>query len=104
MSNNATAVAEFAWYDGLERLRESGPLTGARSRLVDAVHDELRRRVGLSFTRADLAEVYAGAGDWFLELAQRAAPKHPDLWDTSSVLDGAFGLYARGARDAQPAA
>ncbi len=103
MSNSETAVAEFAWYDGLERLREAGPLVGPRSRLVEAVHDELRRRVGLTFTRADLARAYSGSGDWFLDVAQRAAPKHPDLWDTSMVLDGAFALYARGARDAQPA-
>ena len=103
MSTSQTEVAEFAWYDGLERLREDGPLNGPRSRLVEAVHDELRRRVGLTFTRADLAVAYATAGDWFLEIAQRAAPKHPELWDTSSVLDGAFALYARGARDAQPA-
>jgi len=103
MSSSETAVAEFAWHDGLERLREAGPLVGPRSRLVDAVHDELRRRVGLTFAKADLARAYTNSGDWFLDIAQRAAPNHPDLWDTSSVLDGAFALYARGASDAQPA-
>jgi hypothetical protein len=70
--------------------------------LVEAVHDELRRRVGQTFTIADLARVYSGSEDWFLELAPRVAPKHPDLWDPSVVLDGAFALYSRGARDAQP--
>ena len=103
MSAERTAVAEFAWHDGLARLRDGGPLVGARSRLVDAVHDELRRRVGLTFTRAELAAVHADSADWFMELAPRVAPKNPELWDTASVLDGAFALYVRGARDAQPA-
>ncbi len=75
---------------------------GPRSRLVDAVHDELRRRVGLTFTIADLAHVYSVSEDWFFELAPRVAPKDPDLWDPSVVLDGAFALYSRSARDAQP--
>jgi hypothetical protein len=103
LSDEQAAVAQFAWHDGLRRLREAGPLAGALLALVEAVHDELRRRVGLTFTIADLARVHSGAEDWFQELAPRVAPKHPDLWDPSVVLDGAFALYARGARDAQPA-
>jgi len=103
VSDDRAAVAQFAWHGGLERLRQAGPLVGPRSRLVEAVHDELRRRVGQTFTIADLARAYSESEDWFQELAPRVAPKHPDLWDSSVVLDGAFALYARGARDAQPA-
>lgn len=103
MSGGSREVAEFAWQEGLVRLRDLGPLVGPREALVEAVHDELRRRVGLTFTRSDLAVAYSDAGDWFMELAGRVAPKHPELWDTATVLDGAFALYARGARDAQRA-
>jgi hypothetical protein len=102
MGDDRAAVAQFAWQDGLARLRAAGPLVGPRSRLVEAVHDELRRRVGQTFTVADLARVYSSSEDWFLELAPRVAPKHPELWDPSTVLDGAFALYCRSARDAQP--
>jgi hypothetical protein len=94
------ATALFAWEEGLRRLDAGGPGRAARERVVAAVTDELRRRVGASFTLADLARVYEDASDWYLELAARVAPRERDAWDPSVTLDGAFGRYMRQAGDA----
>ena len=93
-------AARFAWEEGLARLREPGAMSPARTRVVAAVHDELRRRVGGTFRLADLARAYRDASGWFLELAPRLAPRSPEVWDPSVTLDGAFGLFMRRAQDA----
>ena len=99
----AIAAARFQWEDGLTRLAEpaSPPVKRARLRIVQAVHDELRRRVGLTFTTAQLVEVYDGAPGWYLDLAARVAPREPDAWEPAAALDGAFATYARQASDAR---
>lgn len=103
MSEAAVAAARFAWEEGLRRIDEpvAPAVALARGRIADAVHDELRRRVGLTFRLADLAGVYEGASAWYLDLAARVAPRVPDAWDPAVVLDGAFGLYMRQASDAR---
>jgi hypothetical protein len=99
----AIAAARFQWEDGLARLSEPArpELARARRRIVQAVHDELRRRVGLTFATAELVAVYDGASSWYLDLAARVAPREPDAWDPSVTLDGAFATYARQASDAR---
>src|SRR5919108_3482466 len=101
------ASARHQWDDGKRRLAEEG-LDTARSRhlavLVDAVTDELRRRVGQRYTLADLAAVYDGAEEWVRDVVVRAArPKfRAGVRDTALVQDAAFGRYAQGASDYQP--
>lgn len=99
----AIAAARFQWEDGLARLAEAAPpaVTRARRRIMEAVHEELRRRVGLTFTTAELVDAYEAAPSWYLDLAARVAPREPDAWDPSAVLDGAFATYARQAADAR---
>jgi hypothetical protein len=99
----AVAAARFAWDEGAARLAEPAPprLVRARARVVDAVHDELRRRVGSTFTTRELVAAYDGASSWFLDLAARVAPREPDAWDPATTLDGAFAAYARTATDAR---
>jgi len=99
----AIAAARFQWEDGLVRLAEPAPpaVVRARRRIVEAVHEELRRRVGLTFTTAQLVAVYDGASRWYLDLAARVAPKEPDAWEPAATLDGAFATYARQASDAR---
>jgi hypothetical protein len=83
------------------------------SELVDTVMDELRRRVGQTFTLAELAAAYEGADEWVREVVADeagAAPAGADalrrrragIADTALVQDAAFGLYARGATDYRP--
>lgn len=99
----AVETARFAWEEGAARLAEPErpALARARRLVVTVVHDELRRRVGATFTLAQLARVYEDAPSWYLDLAARTAPREPDAWEPAVTLDAAFALYARGASDAR---
>ena len=100
-------VARHQWEEGLRRLAAE---RGARARqladLVDAVQDELRRRVGQTFSLAQLAAAYGGSEDWVREIVVASAPPparaEAGLRDTTLVQDAAFGSYARGATDYRP--
>jgi alcohol dehydrogenase class IV len=100
-------VSRLQWDDAVRRLEGSRSET-ARYRqlhdLVDAVLDELRRRVGQTYTLAELAVAYAGAEDWVRDIvAERTTPKSPvGVRDTAMVGDAAFARYARGATDYRP--
>jgi hypothetical protein len=65
------------------------------------VSDELRRRVGGTFTLRELVDEYARADAWVCEaLAEAAAPGWPR---TLALVEGAaFHLYSRGAVDYAP--
>ena len=99
--------ARYQWAEGKRRLADAGEDT-VRARhlgiLVDAVVDELRRRVGRTFTLADLAGAYDGAEDWVREVIGRAAPPRAraGIRDTALVQDAAFAVYAQGASDYRP--
>lgn len=97
----AAAAAVFEWQDGARRLAAT---TGATRTwcfaVVDAVHAELQRRLGRSFTVADLAAAHRDASEWFLPLATRVAPRRVEAHDPSVALDGAFAMYMRRAIDA----
>jgi hypothetical protein len=98
------AAARFSWDEGLARLAAPAPdaVARARRRIVAAVEDELRRRVGPTFTLAELARVYDGASSWYLDLAARVAPREPAAWDPAVALDAAFAAYSRQAADGRP--
>ena len=101
------ANARLQWDEALRRF-ESTRADGARYRalgtLVDAVQDELRRRVGQTFSLADLAGAYDGSEDWVREVVVDAADDRSPagLRDSALVGDIAFGMYARGATDYRP--
>jgi hypothetical protein len=101
-------VARFQWDDGvrrLESLRSDPPRYRQVATLVDAVADQLRRRVGQTFTLAELAAAYPGAEEWVREtVVERVPPRDArvGVGDAALVLDAAFGTYARGATDYTP--
>jgi hypothetical protein len=97
--------ARQQWEEGHRRLEsEAGdPARGARLYAeLGIVLDALRRRLGETFTLADLADAYDGAEDWAREVVGDAAL--PPGWerDVALVTDAAFHLYARGAVDYRP--
>lgn len=100
-------IARHQWDEGRRRLESEGEDT-ARSRhlvlLVEAVVDELRRRVGQTYTLADLAHVYQGSEDWVREVVVAATPPkaRAGVRDAALVGDAAFAAYARGALDYRP--
>lgn len=69
---------------------------------VEAVTDELRRRVGQTFTLAELTRVYADAERWSRDTVANTEP--PPGWPgTVALVEGtAFHVYSRGASDYAP--
>jgi hypothetical protein len=100
-------IARHQWAEGKRLLDEAGVET-ARSRhlalLVEAVNAELRRRIGQTFTLAELAELYHGAEDWVRDVILASTPprSRAGIKDTALVQDAAFALYAQGASDYRP--
>jgi hypothetical protein len=97
--------ARREWEESHRRLTEEAGDRARHERLfeqVEAVTDELRRRIGPTFTLSELAEVYAGAERWSREAV--AARRPPPGWlGTLALVEGAaFHLYARGAVDFTP--
>lgn len=97
--------ARREWAEGHRRLEEQGRDRDAGERLqtqVEAVLDELRRRVGGTFTLAELTRSYAGAETWSRAAVAERAPQ-PGWPRTLSIVEAAaFHLYARGASDYEP--
>ena len=92
--------AIFQWEEGYRRLEElrDDPRDYRRAaRVVDAIRDELRRRIGPTFSSAQLADLYSQDTDWCAEIALAARPSA--VLDPGSLADAAFWLYLRGASD-----
>jgi hypothetical protein len=88
--------ALFQWREGERRLRdESEPARADLDRAADAVVEELRRRLGSMFMLGELVNLYVADTDWATDLARR----HAAGTDAASVVDAAFGRYAREASD-----
>lgn len=97
--------ARREWQEGHRRLLEAAPDAQAREHLfvqVDAVAEELRRRVGGTFTIRELAAAYAGAERWSRTVVAERAPTPGWARTLSLVEAAAFHLYARGAQDYEP--
>jgi hypothetical protein len=98
--------ARYQWDEGRRRL-ESEARDPARYHdllaLVEAVLGELRRRIGETFTIAELAEAYEGAEDWVRDAVVEAEPRvRAGVRDAALVQDAAFARYAVGATDYRP--
>jgi hypothetical protein len=83
--------AIFQWEDGERRLRDRGELEGATFKVVE----ELRRRLGSSFSLAELADLYGEGTDWASEVVDDTSAGT----DVPAVVDAAFARYAREAHD-----
>ena len=98
----AVRLARSQWEEGSRRFDDAVKLDPRLLDAFDAVIDDLRRRVGQTFTLEELAEAYEAAEQWTrTAVADRAAfPGWPRR--LTDVLDAAFHLYARGATDYAP--
>ena len=97
-------TARHQWEDGYRRLQAAAGDQGRYERLsaqVEAVTEELRRRLGQIFTLRELAEEYVGAERWSRDILPVTVPP-PAPGDLSTAEDAAFHIYARGARDYEP--
>jgi hypothetical protein len=94
--------AVFEWEDGYRRLEAARSDPGRHrllGRVVLAVEDELRKRLGSRFTVKELAGLYRDASDILLDVGMAALPPGTDLRDVSAAVDAAFYLYMREAAD-----
>jgi hypothetical protein len=94
--------AIYQWEEGYRRLQELGRDPGLHGRVVsavEAVRDELRHRIGPTFTAAELADLYGQGTDWCLQVANAVAPEEAPAWDPQVIADAAFHVYLRGAAD-----
>lgn len=91
--------ALFQWEEGLRGLRaiEDPRERRQADRVVAAIQDGLRRRIGPTFSAAELAELYGRGTDWCLQVAMDTVPGLAT--DSRSLADAAFWLYLRGATD-----
>ena len=93
------------WEQGFRRLEAHARDRARYERLrahVDAVIAELRRRVGETFTLADLAAAYGEAERWTRAAIDEVDEAPGSQTTVSMVEDAAFHLYARGAVDYRP--
>ena len=94
------------WADGHRRLEAAASDRSLYESLlaeVDLVVEQLRRRVGQTFTLDELAGAYGDADRWVRE-ALLEAPEATPGWPArvTTVQDAAFYLYSRGAVDYRP--
>ena len=92
-------TAFFNWQQGERRLRQApAEQRAVLERVTERLVDELRRRLGSTFTSEELARLYGRGTDWCLPVAASAAPDAPWAWD-ADLADAAFGRYVRDAVD-----
>jgi hypothetical protein len=99
------ASARRDWGDGYRRLIDASrePVEGERLHAqVDLITEELRKRVGATFTLAELAAAYGASDAWVREVVGERSPTPGWARTVSLAGDAAFHLYARGAVDYQP--
>jgi hypothetical protein len=101
----ATEAVRREWKDGYRRFEAAARESVAGERLraqLDVVTDELRKRIGQTFTLEQLADAYGRADDLVRDaVSERAAtPGWPR--NLALVQDAAFYLYQRGAVDYGP--
>ncbi len=91
--------ALFQWEEGWRELQAIDDPRQRRhaDRVVAAVQDELRRRIGPTFSAAELADLYGRGTDWCLRAATDVSPVLAS--NPRSFADAAFWLYLRGATD-----
>ena len=98
-------AARSDWEQGYARLLDEArdPVYGEQLHVqLEVVTDELRRRVGGTFTLRELAEAYLDADSWAREAVADHAPFPGWPRTLALVGDAAFYIYARGAVDYAP--
>jgi hypothetical protein len=101
----ALESTRLEWEDGYRRLQAAADDRPRYDRMLaelDLVLEQLRRRVGQTFTLSELADAYLGADRWVQETLAEREPSPG--WPTrlATVQDAAFHLYSRGAADYRP--
>ena len=98
-------VSRQEWEEGSRRLeaaREDGRRYRQLLALLELLLDELRKRIGQTYTLAELASAYGESERWAREVLEERAPQSGWPRDLTLVLAAAFDAYQRGATDYEP--
>jgi hypothetical protein len=98
----ALALVRDEWADGHRQLEAQRGDPRRYRRLVEQVEaltDELRRRVGGTYSLAELSAAYRDADAWARQTISDRAPGPGWPRDLALVLAAAFYAYQRGASD-----
>jgi hypothetical protein len=98
-------VARQEWEDGTRRL-EAARGEGRRYRQLlahlELVLDELRKRIGQTYTLRELVAAYGESERWAREVLEERAQEPGWPRDLTVVVAAAFDAYQRGASDYEP--
>jgi hypothetical protein len=98
-------VARQEWEEGSRRLeaaREDRRRYRQLLELLELVLDELRRRIGQTYSLAELVVAYGDSERWAREVLEERAGTPGWPRDLTVVLAAAFDAYQRGATDYEP--
>jgi hypothetical protein len=98
-------AARQQWEDGNRRLESQSSDPDLYLRLLEQLEvatEELRKRVGETFTLAELADAYGTSDQWLREAVEERVEAPGWQRHLAVVQDAAFHLYARGATDYTP--
>jgi hypothetical protein len=102
MSADGTTLVRQEWEEGVRRLEAERSDPARYLRLVEQIEvvaDELKKRVGQTYTLDELADAYRDAERWGREVVEERAPSPGWPRDLALVLAAAFHAYQRGAVD-----
>ena len=98
-------VARQEWLEGARRLeaaREDGHRYRQLLELLELVLDELRKRMGQTYTLRELVAAYGESDRWAREGLEERASTASWPRDLTVVVAAAFDTYQRGAIDYEP--
>jgi hypothetical protein len=98
-------VARQEWEEGtrrLEAVREEERRYRQLVELLELVLDELRKRVGQTYSLRELVAAYGDSEGWAREVLEERAQGPGWPRDLTIVLAAAFDAYQRGATDYEP--
>jgi hypothetical protein len=102
VSGDATTLVRQEWEAGVQRLEAEREDRAHYERLlgqIEVVTEELRKRIGQTYTLAELAAAYHDAERWGREAVEARASSSGWPRDLALVLAAAFHGYQRGAVD-----
>jgi len=100
--NSGLDNAIFQWEEGsrsLHAARNDPARQRQLTRAMSSIHAELRRRLGSSFSVAELADLYQAGTDWCLDIVLSMPYNSESPLDSATAIDAAFHLYMREASD-----
>jgi hypothetical protein len=98
-------VTRQEWEEGSRRLeaaREDGRRYRELLGLLELLLDELRKRIGQTYTLGELVAAYRESDRWAREVLEERAETPGWPRDLTIVLAAAFDAYQRGAADYEP--